>query len=150
MPVWPGRFKGKHPVISLLVSGTRGDPEQFDVVVDTGFNGFLMMSAAHAVHHGFAPGPSLVGVMADGSQVPLSTALANVGFAKRSHQGMVTLVPNDVTCLVGIDFLRVFKLALIVTNEQIWLMDEPDFERVALNSGAKLMAAGPKQVAMRE
>lgn len=76
-------------------------------------------------------------------RIALPTALANVGFANRSHQGVVTLVPNETICLVGIDFLRAFKLALIMTHEQIWLMDEPEFERVALNSGAKFVSAGP-------
>src|SRR6476620_7414502 len=135
MPVWPGRFNGKHPVISLLVAGGQGHPEQFDAVVDTGFSGFLMMSAEDAAHHGFQPGPATTGTMADGTRVALPTALASVGFASRTRTGVVTLAPKKVVSLVGIDFLRAFKLALIMTNEQFWLMDEPEFEKIALNSG---------------
>lgn len=145
MPVWPGRFNVKHPVISLLVAGTQGHPEQFDAVVDTGFSGFLMMSAEAASHHGFPSGPSTMGTMADGSRVAMPTALATVGFAKRTHRGVVTLAPTSIVSLVGIDFLRAFKLALVMTNEQIWLMDEPEFEKIALNSGARQVDAGPVQ-----
>jgi clan AA aspartic protease len=145
MPVWPGRFNGKHPVISLVVAGTQGHPEQFDAVVDTGFSGFLMMSAEAAAQHGFSSGPSTTGTMADGSRVALPTALATVGFANRTHLGVVTLAPTAVVSLVGIDFLRAFKLALVMTNEQIWLMDESEFEKIALNSGARQLNVGPAQ-----
>lgn len=149
MPVWVGRFKGKYPVISLLVSGTLGNPEQFDAVVDTGFSGFLMMSSEDAAPLGFQAGPSTTGLMADGSCVALPTALATVGFAQRSHAGVVTLAPTAVVCLVGVDFLRAFKLALVMTNEQIWLMDEQDFEKIALNSGARQLEAGPAKESKR-
>lgn len=73
----------------------------------------------------------------------MPTALATVGFSQRSHLGVVTLAPTAVVVLVGIDFLRAFKLALVMTNEQIWLMDEPDFEKIAWNSGARQLDAGP-------
>lgn len=128
-----------------MVAGTQGHPEQLDAVVDTGFSGFLMMSAEAASEHAFRPGPSTTGTMADGSRVALPTALANVGFAGRTHLGVVTLAPTAVVSLVGIDFLRAFKLALVMTNEQIWLMDEPEFEKIALNSGARQIDAGPVQ-----
>jgi len=39
----------------------------------------------------------------------------------------------------SIDFLRRFNMSLVMTHEQVWLMDEPDFIRIALQSGARIV-----------
>ncbi|MBX3656070.1 MAG: hypothetical protein KF686_17940 [Ramlibacter sp.] len=143
MPVLPGFFDGKQPCIRMQVSGTQGSPEEISAVIDTGFNGFLMMSARQADIHQFEAGPSTAATLADGSRIALQTALARIGFAGRTHQGVVTLAPAHVSInLVGIDFLRRFNLALVMTHEQVWLMDEPDFVRIALQSGARISDTG--------
>jgi len=139
MPVWPGFFDGRQPCVKMQVSGTQGNPEEISAVIDTGFNGFLMMSAAKAEPHQFETGPSTAATLADGSRIALQTALARIGFAGRTKQGVVTLAPAHVTIsLVGIDFLRRFNMSLVMTHEQVWLMDEPDFIRIALQSGTRI------------
>lgn len=144
MPVWPGFFDGKYPCIQMQVSGTRGCPEEITAIVDTGFNGFLMLSSSRAAPHHFEEGPSTAATLADGTRIPLKTATARIGFAGTSKQGVVTLAPAHVAAtLVGIDFMRLFNMALVMTHEQIWLMDEPDFVKVALKSGARIAEPGP-------
>ncbi|MDB5956729.1 hypothetical protein [Ramlibacter sp.] len=136
MPVWPGYFDRTKPRINVIIAGTKGSPEEVAAVIDTGFGGFMNMPESLAAAHEPVQLPTATtGTLADGSRVAFRTALVRIGFANRTEQGLALLVPSDGPCLLGIDFLRKFKMALVMTNQQVWLIDEDQFEEIALASG---------------
>lgn len=137
MPIWPGSFDRGKPLIRVIIAGTKGSPEEVAAVVDTGFSGFINMPAALADAHAPEQLPTATtGSLADGRLVMFQTALVRIGFANRTEKGVALLAPAAGPCLLGIDFLRKFNMALVMTNSQFWLMEEAQFERIAVASGA--------------
>jgi clan AA aspartic protease len=142
MPIWPGYFDRAKPCIDIVVVGGSGSPGVVSAVVDTGFSGFIHMPESLAALHAPQPLTTTTGTLADGRRVVFRTALVEVRFAKRSAQGAALLVPSEGPCLIGIDFLRKFQMTLVMTNRQLWLMDEAQFEDIAIRSGAARRVSG--------
>jgi predicted aspartyl protease len=130
MPSWPGFYKGKKPCIQFLVTGTQGHPEEVVATLDTGFDGFLLMSKAQAAPHALEPVGTTMATLANGVRYPVETAFANVGFAMRTTRGVAALIDTPGECLVGIDFLRKFNLALILTESRVLLMTATELDRL--------------------
>lgn len=122
MPAWLGQYRGKKPCVTFQVTGTRGHPAEVTATVDTGFSGFLLLSRAQAEPHGLKPIGTTLATLADGSTIPMTTALANVGFGHWSREGVATISERECQCLIGIDFLRLFQLALVLTDKKLWLV----------------------------
>lgn len=140
MAIWVGSFKGNYPCITMQVTGTQGHPAEITAVVDTGFTGFLLLSAERAAPLGLEPLATTTATLADGNVQNMQTAFANVGFADRTERGVATLAPQRVASLVGIDFLRKFKMALSVTATEVYLLDGSDLVRMQGLSGKRACA----------
>lgn len=123
MPTWQGFFRGKKPCIRFQITGTQGHPEEVVATVDTGFDGFLMISEDQAAPHAMQPAGTTTATLADGQRIGMPMALVNLGFAGRTETGVAMVPRGRCECLVGMDFLRKFKLALLIADQQVQLID---------------------------
>lgn len=130
MRIWRGSFSGKKPTITFQITGTQGHPAEVTATVDTGFSGFLCMSADEAAPHAMEFVAASAATLADGARVPVTLSRANVGFAGRTCAGVTTVFQSRCECLVGVDFLRLFQLALVMTESSV-LLAQPDDLRAA-------------------
>ena len=94
-------------------------------IIDTGFTGFIQLPLKHA----FALSLPLQGTtsvtLADGSQTVILTAMAIATLSEKTETGAVMLSFSSNEILIGMDFLRRFKRALVVSQKLgIVLMDD--------------------------
>ena len=74
---------------------------------------------------------TITSMLADGSTRADLTALCEATLLEETRQGVVTLSPNTSVILVGMDFLRGFRRALMLTRLGVALIDE-DFLEAAM------------------
>lgn len=100
---------------------------RYEAILDTGFSGFIQLPLSEAIALGLPLEGTQTSVLADGSSVTSLTALGRTTFADRETTGVVILSPSSPVVLVGMDFLRKFDRALIVSRTiGIHLFDEPE------------------------
>lgn len=115
-----------HPAIKIGVYGVHPDLKQeFEVMIDTGFTGFLLMPIMSA----FPLGLTLVGTgsytLADNSTSAKLLALGNITLGnEESLTGIIVLEPNQCNPLLGMDFLRKAERCLTVSVNGVALIDE--------------------------
>jgi predicted aspartyl protease len=115
-----------HPVIRISVFGIHPDLKQeFEVMIDTGFTGFLLMPIMSA----FSLGLTLVGTgnytLADNSTSPKLLAMGSVVVANEDPvHGVIVLEPNQCGLLLGMDFLTKARRSLMVSKLGVALVDE--------------------------
>lgn len=97
---------------------------EFSGIIDTGFTGFLQLPIQHAFQLALPLHGTASATLADGSQTTCLTALAQTTFDGQMYVGAVMLEPQSQDILVGMDFLRRFKLSLIVAKGVVMLLDE--------------------------
>ena len=146
-PLVAGYFNsGGHPALKVGVYGVHPDLKQeFEVMIDTGFTGFLLMPIMSA----FPLGLMLVGTgnytLADNSSSPKLLALGSVVVADEEPlTGVIVLEPNECTVLLGMDFLSRAKRCLSVSVNGVALTDEDVVAQFLdnLKGHAKTMTAG--------
>lgn len=137
-----------HPVIRIGVYGVHPDLKQeFEVMIDTGFTGFLLMPIMSA----FSLGLTLVGTgsytLADNSTSAKLLALGNITIALEDPvAGIIVLEPNQCSPLLGTDFLRKAERCLSVSVNGVALIDESviqNFLEAAIAQAAKPVSANP-------
>lgn len=117
---------GGHPAIKVEVCGIHPDLKQeFEVMIDTGFTGFLLMPIMSA----FPLGLTLIGTgsytLADNTTSPKLLALGTVKVGTEDPiHGVIVLEPNQCGLLLGMDFLRKAKRCLTVASGRVALIDE--------------------------
>jgi predicted aspartyl protease len=115
-----------HPVIKVTVFGIHPDlKQQFEVMIDTGFTGFLLMPIMSA----FPLGLTLVGTgnytLADNSTSPKLLAMGSVMIGSEDPvHGVIVLEPNQCGLLLGMDFLTKARRSLMVSRLGVALVDE--------------------------
>jgi len=117
MPQWTGFLDSTgSPSIKLGIGGvfTTGTPQEFDVIIDTGFSGFVSMPLVKAFPLGLPLFGTTSVVLADGSQSFKLTALGTVTKDTESNVGIIILEPNSNDILVGMEFKKTFAKALIL------------------------------------
>ena len=116
MPQWIGFLDNTgSPSLKLTIGGVfNSTPQEFDVIIDTGFSGFISMPLVRAFPLGLPLFGTTGVVLADGSQAFKLTALGKVSNGNESNVGVVILEPNSNDILLGMDFLRIFAKALIL------------------------------------
>lgn len=125
--VWTGFFdKSGSPAIKLTIRGPFGTGREFDAILDTGFTGFISMPLLAALPLGLLLYGTTSVELADGSQ---STKLTARGIAEangESKVGVVILEPTSNDILLGMAFLRLFKKALFLTSDLVFLVPETE------------------------
>ena len=113
-----------HPAIKIGVYGVHPDLKQeFEVMIDTGFTGFLLMPILSA----FPLGLTLVGTgsytLADNSTSAKLLALGNITIGNENPlAGIIVLEPNQCSPLLGMDFLRKAERGLSVSINGVGLI----------------------------
>ena len=119
-----GFFKHQTPHFKLRVWGS--DPNvalEFDVVMDTGFDGFLMMPSAVAPQVGLVARSTTDVTFADGTSQPRLVAQGSAGLGTRTMTGLVILEDGTNEVLAGMAFIIAFGLMFAVTGADVLLVD---------------------------
>lgn len=112
-------------VLKISVWGVHKDlAQEFDALVDTGFTGFLAMPLVKAFPLGLILFGTTSVTLADGSVAHRLTALGFTALGDEESHGVIILEPNSTDILIGMDFLRRLKKALIVSEHGVVLVDE--------------------------
>lgn len=114
-----------YPCLKLLVTGPSGARHEFNAIIDTGFTGFCLLPARHVQEIGLAVQRTTTTLtLADTRKIVCEMTDATLTFAGISEPGLVHIERNSDELLVGMDFLRQFNLALIITSKRIVLIEE--------------------------
>ena len=116
MPPWIGYLdKTGSPCLKISIGGVfNNPPQEFEVVIDTGFSGFISMPLVKAFPIGLPLFGTTSVTLADGSQSFKLTALGKAEIEKESNVGVIILEPNSNDILIGMDFLKTFKKVLMI------------------------------------
>jgi clan AA aspartic protease len=115
-----------NPCLKFHLCGVAHDPPglEFEAIIDTGFSGFIQLPMQHAFSLKLPLEGTSSYVLADGTRGTSLTALASTTFGEKTVLGVVSLTPGSQDVLVGMDFLRRFKLGLIVMSGRIELVND--------------------------
>ncbi|MCY4547057.1 MAG: hypothetical protein OXC28_01705 [Defluviicoccus sp.] len=83
-------------------------------MIDTGFWGCLQLPMDRAMSIGLDEGPPVGSTLADSRRITMETGYGEVEFQGYSRRALIALSPEMPRYLVGMDFLRIFRLALVV------------------------------------
>jgi predicted aspartyl protease len=100
-------------------------------IIDSGFTGFLQIPAAYAFQLGVPLFGTTSQTLANGAQVTCLTALATATLGGRTEVGVVTIEFSSQDILIGMDFLRTFKMALIVSSSAVILVEEEELQKLS-------------------
>jgi predicted aspartyl protease len=115
-----------NPCLKFHLCGVAHDPPglEFEAIIDTGFSGFIQLPMQHAFSLKLPLEGTSSYVLADGTRGTSLTALAHTTFGGTTVLGVISLTPGSLDVLVGMDFLRRFKLGLVMTKGTIILSDD--------------------------
>ena len=137
MIVQTGFLRDNRPIVEIGLYGVyhAAEPKKVNAVIDTGFNGFISMSLFAAFPLGLPLAGTTPVTLADGNSQPvlIAEAFAVVG-GRLPRKGLVLLGPKAKDVLLGIEFLKTFELALVVTKNDVLLIDENDLEKATLKT----------------
>ncbi len=126
MATWTGFLSKSGPSLKVFLSGIINAETEFDALIDTGFTGFLSMPLVAA----FPLGLTLFGttnlILADGSTSSRLTAYGKVRVDKEEQYGVIVLETGSNEVLVGMEFLKVFKKRLIISQASGMITLEDD------------------------
>ena len=102
-------------------------------VVDTGFSGFIQVPSFLAIllqlpHAGWTHV-----TFADGRKTPAQLVSVEAQYDGKTVRALATVSPSDET-LVGMNFLRLFDKALVVSRHGIFLIDEASLTNIPSSS----------------
>jgi predicted aspartyl protease len=104
--------------------------KEFEATVDTGFSGFLSMPIVEAFPLALVLTGTTTTILADGSQSFKLTALGHVKIGDQDEVGVILLNTGQSDVLVGMEFLRVFKRTLLISDRGFVLVDTEAMEKL--------------------
>ena len=110
---------------------------EFTGIIDTGFTGFIQLPLASAFSLRLPLATTAAYTLADGSQGAYLIALAKTTFAEKKVVGAVSLTPGSQDVLIGMGFLRQFKLGMIMLKDVVVMIDEEELEQIQRDRKAK-------------
>jgi len=121
-----------NPCRKILIHGTLPAlGGEFEAVIDTGFTGFLMMPILSAFPLGLILYGSSDYTLADGTTSTNLLALGEVKVGDDDTPVSGVIVPgSDCDVLLGMDYLRLSKRSLVVSDKEIMLADEEVVDQV--------------------
>ncbi len=102
---------------------------EFEGIIDTGFTGFIQLPVQHAFSLKLPLEGTSSYVLADGSKGTSLTALAKTSYCGKTRIGVVSLAFGSQDILIGMGFLRQFKLGIVMVTGMIVLLDEEEIAR---------------------
>jgi predicted aspartyl protease len=126
------------PIISIQVSGG-GAGKTYNATIDTGFTGFVAMNVMEMIPLNLKTEGAAWVTLGDGTAVQDLIAPGAVTLGTRTAAGSILLNETATDVLIGLDFLRAFRLALIITATTVILYDENE----ALEGVFQAMAGTP-------
>lgn len=133
MPSGVGHFDSfGNPCLKFHLCGVAHEEPglEYEGIIDTGFSGFIQLPFNHAFSLKLPLEGTVTAILADGSKTANLTALARTSFGGKTVTGAVTLAPGSQDILVGMGFLRRFKLGLLMVSNGILLVDEEEIEEI--------------------
>jgi predicted aspartyl protease len=109
-------------------------------IIDTGFTGFIQLPIENAFSLKLPLEGTVHSTLADDSSATCFTALSTVTYDGVTAVGVVTLEQYSTTILIGMAFLRQFKLGLTIMKGQVFLVNE-DWLDSAVKGGAETLSA---------
>lgn len=126
------------PAIEIAVVGSAGT-KNYSAIIDTGFTGFVAVPTVDMVPLGLQVQGAANVMLGDGNVITNMVAAAGVTLGGQTVTGIAVLDDGSPDVLVGMGFLREFKIALILTNSAVVLYDENE----TLDAVAEFMATAP-------
>lgn len=106
-----------------MVSGS-GEAREYEAVLDTGFTGFLSMPLEQAKLVGLEPHATMPMRYADGLTFTRFVSKGSVSIEQETRTGLIILEPKSDELLLGMNFLRLYNRALIVSRLAVVLVEE--------------------------
>lgn len=123
-----GSFEDGCPTITLHIESPAAASlsDDYPGIIDTGFNGFVLMSTEVSSQLGLIPSSVTRMETADGTKVDTLTAECIIIIGEREVEGTALVHPGVPQILFGNDLLRKANLRLVVdaNNESYELTDE--------------------------
>src|ERR1700676_3531268 len=120
------------------IAGDLGEKE-YTAVIDTGCTGFVVLPFAEMIPLGLAIRGAVPVQLGNGAVIDSLIAEGIVTLGSRAEIGPIILDQSSNDIIVGLDFLRWFKLGLILTDTVVVLYDS----RETMEAIAELMASAP-------
>src|SRR5438876_725328 len=111
--------------IKIQVAGS-GPAREYVATIDTGFSGFVAMPLHEMIPLGLKTEGAASVALGDGSVIYDLVAPGFVTVGAQTERGSILLDEKSTDVLIGMDFLRAFKLGLILTNTAVVLYDESE------------------------
>ena len=123
------------PQISFHLCGVGHEPpgREYTGILDTGFSGYVQVSYFAAMSLRLSLDATGTSILANGMSIPGHMPRVQATFGGDTRTG-VAFVPcllygGSIPTLVGMDFLRLFELALVLSSNRIQLVDEASLAR---------------------
>ena len=116
---------------------------EYEGIIDTGFTGFIQLPLQYAFSLKLPLEGTASYTLADGTQTACLIALAKTTFGGKTVTGAVTLAPGSQDILVGMGFLRQFKLGMIMVKNFVFMLDEEELEKIQQQQKASATSAPP-------
>lgn len=127
-PIGIGHYDGEgNACLNLYICGTRHEHPgvEYECIIDTGFTGFIHLPLSVAIALSLPLEGTQSVTLANDSSLVMLTALARVTLAGRVETGVALISMTSDTILIGMDFLRRFERALIISKKVgVVLVDE--------------------------
>ena len=137
-PIGIGHFgQNGSPCLKLHLRGVRHEAPgvEFEGIIDTGFTGFIQLPMQLAIALSLPLEGTNVVTLADNSTQVMLTAMGEATLLGRAELGVILLSMSATEILLGMDFLRHFERALVVSkNLGVVLVDEDDLKRMGVNA----------------
>lgn len=139
MAIATGYFdKTGSPSLKVKVAGPLGSAIELEAIIDTGYTGFVLLPAQYALALGLAIEGTSTMTLADASKIVCELARVTMSVSGMSRTGITELENNSKEVLVGMDFLRQFGFALMITSKTIVLIEEADLAAIQAASKPEL------------
>lgn len=105
---------GRHPIVSLIVKDVRGQDVVIDALVDTGYNGVLLLPKAVVASLGLPLRRITSALLADGARVSLQSHEGRILWDGRER--VVRVLAGGNQPLLGLALLTGYNLSLDVVD----------------------------------
>ena len=135
-----GKFDDSgNAIIDIHVAGDMGS-KSYSAIMDTGFSGFAALPLVDMIELGLSTQGATNVMLGDGSIITNLFSSGNVTLGTQIKSGTILLDETSTDVLIGMAFLREFRMALILTNTTVVLYDEHE----TLDAVAQFMGTSPQ------